>query len=238
VANFTSQFKPLAHSTLNWDTQLNTDLGNLETLLNGAVSVGSGQDMNGYTALGSFTGYNWSNAPLGLSDTFLAHVIADAASGAAVQTAHRMTNGSFESWRRYYVSGVGWTGWMIDTYDTGWVTSSTGITAASGWSLSASKYRILGGAVSISVVAARTGATITANTYGAIPTTPVANLPAGLVPAQSNGNISSVGASSTQLANGYASATGSCLAITTLAPSGALFTSSGSTVDLMGTYFL
>jgi hypothetical protein len=34
MAVFTSAYKPLAHGALNWDTQLRTDMGNLETVLN------------------------------------------------------------------------------------------------------------------------------------------------------------------------------------------------------------
>lgn len=238
MATFTSAFKALAHGALNWDTQLNADLGSLEALFAGATDIGSGVDLNGYGGQGTYVGFNLTNAPLGLGDTFLIQSIAPASGGAAVQTAHRMTNGAQESWRRYYISGVGWTGWVIDTYDTGWVTTATGIGSATGWNVTSSKYRIIGGQVSISIVATRTGATITANSQGGITTTPVATLPPALVPAQSNGNISSVGAASTQVAQGYASASGSSIALTTLAPGGQLLTSSGSTVDLMGTYFL
>lgn len=42
MAVFTSQFRQLAHGALNWDTQLDADLGALETLLNGYPALASG----------------------------------------------------------------------------------------------------------------------------------------------------------------------------------------------------
>jgi hypothetical protein len=68
------------------------------------------------------------------------------------------------------------------TEDTGWIASSTGITATTGWSLSMAKYRRIGKVVSIYVQFKRTGAAVTVNADGNIANIQVGTLPAGITP--------------------------------------------------------
>lgn len=61
MAVFTSLFRALAHSTLNWDTQLDTDLGALETLLQNSAYLNRSDagpintDWNGISLPGTYT---------------------------------------------------------------------------------------------------------------------------------------------------------------------------------------
>jgi hypothetical protein len=108
---FTSVYNAIAHGTPNWDAQLRTDVGNLGNIVNGATPLGSGKDLNGYNFQGVYFGSGFLNAPLGLADSFMVTCFATLDGATAVQVAYRMTSGSFASYRRYYVTGVGWTTW-------------------------------------------------------------------------------------------------------------------------------
>ena len=64
----------------------------------------------------------------------------------------------------------------IDADDSGWLTS--GITAATGWSITSQKYRKMRGVVALYVVVSRTGADITPSTIGDTTNAKVCTLPA------------------------------------------------------------
>jgi hypothetical protein len=108
---FASQYVPLVHGAVNWDTQLRTDITSLASIVNGALEQGSGKDLNNFNYQGVYIGATFGNAPLNLADTFLVFVVASVDARAAVQTAHRMTQGNYATYRRYYSVGVGWTAW-------------------------------------------------------------------------------------------------------------------------------
>jgi hypothetical protein len=77
-------------------------------------------------------------------------------------------------------------------------TYTSGLTASTGWTLGAYSYKRVGGIVSASVVATRSGATLTGTasgtTTGSLTDSPVFTFPAGFVPSYQNGMVSNGGA--------------------------------------------
>lgn len=237
MANFTSAFKALSHGSLNWDTQLDADLGALETLLNAPAGI-TGGDWNTVVDPGGFFGSSMANSPDGTTASFGVWVIRRGATFTA-QLAIRLDATVGAMYRRVQNAGT-WSAWVRindASQDTGWVTSGTGITAATGWTLTSSKYRNNNGVVSLYLLLTRTGAALTGSTAGLIAATAAAVLPAGLVPAQANGLVSAVGSQSTVAASGFvASGTGN-VTITNVTPGQSIATTSG-VLELVGTYLL
>jgi hypothetical protein len=234
---FTSAFKALTHGSLNWDTQLDTDMGNLEGLFNAASALATGSNLNGLTSPGLYTGASLVNAPGGSANTFLIWENY-ASAGTQAQIAVDITSTAIW-WRKCVASA--WSAWrqLTDSSilnDSGWVTTGTGITAASGFTFNFGRYRVSNGFVQFSAsVTKATAASATANAAGVVTAFSAAVMPAGLAPAFSNGVVVSTGSTSTILANGRVQSDGTVV-ITNLAPSQAVPV--GGVLDLMGSYSL
>jgi len=224
-----------------------TFLNNVETALaasmpNTATVFGPADLNTAFTQSGAYRGSNLTNAPGGSAASFMV-VVQYQDSSTQVQTAYDLAN-RVAWWRRQNLGA--WTSWhqyaddgnvaALAVQDTGWVTSSTGITAASGWSLVSAKYRILNGVAYLSVQATKTGSTITAGASGNLTNTPVFNLPSALIPSSSNGNYGNSGGNASFLASGFASQDSSAIVLAVAAPSYAI--AAGAVADLMGSHVL
>lgn len=225
-----------AHGGLNWDTNLEAALTELKTKANFADQGIPGADLNQVTTSGHYFGSSLANAPLGSASGFMviATIRPDGTTGA--QLAINVNGNGLLYMRRYTAST--WQAWypvVTSANDTGWVTASTGITAATGWTLNSSRYRNINGVVSLYLNVTRTGAALTANAAGIITPTAVAVLPAALVPAQSNGLISAVGNASTVAAAGYAGSNAN-VTIVNVAPSQSVAVS--GVLEMVGSYLL
>jgi hypothetical protein len=89
--------------------------------------------------------------------------------------------------------------------DSGWL--SSGITAASGWSIQAQNYRKINGIVSGNLSVTRTGSSITVPASGNIANTNLATLPSGYYNTeQSTGQVMTLAAG--PIINGYVNAEG------------------------------
>jgi hypothetical protein len=229
--------QPIAsHGGLNWDTNLEAALTELKTKANRADQTIPSTDLSQITESGWYYGSSLTNAPIGSTGPFMifdGHRV-DGTVGA--QLAIGTNSGGVLYMRRRSASVWGaWNQVVTDAGDTGWVTSSTGITAGTGFTLTATRYRILNGVVSIGLVGSRTGAAITANASGIITVTDIATLPASLTPTVTNGAIINNGSAATVQASGYANS-GGLIRLATATPSVGIPTSAG--IDLMGTYLL
>lgn len=219
-----------SHGALNWDAIIEADLAALATAINYGANV---SDCNNAIQSGYYYASGASNTPGASGQGFIVFVINRGDGAAIFQQAYNIITGQL--WIRRYQSSA-WTAWTAVVNDTGWVTSTAGFSAATGWTLGALKYRNLNGVVSIGATMTRTGATITANAAGIITATPILNLPAAVVPGQANGVITSAGPASTVTASGYVIASSSVISLTNAAPSQSI--ASGAVVDLLGTYLL
>lgn len=224
------------HGSLNWDTALEADLTALASGINAPVTLAASTDLNALTASGLYQGNTLVNAPGGSNQTFFLWVIRRDVNGSAQIALNISANAM---WQRTQTAGA-WSAWFRvndSGQDTGWVTASTGITAATGWTLNGSPaYRNDNGVVSIDVAVTKaTAATATANAAGIIASTPVVLLPGGLTPPTSNGVFHASGGVSTAFATGFARSSGD-IAIGALAPSTSIPV--GGILDLKGTYLL
>lgn len=199
------------HGSLNWDTTIESDLAALASAINTPVDV-SGTSLNSITRSGWYSGNNLTNSPDGTTASFTV-VVMYASTTFASQLAVRNADGAM--FRRTLGAGPAWSAWgqVVDsTSDTGWVTSGTGITAGSGFTLNGSKYRIRNGVVSIAFSVTKAASALGASSTGVIAQTTLVNLPAGLTPSNSGGAFQAGGASATALAFGYFSSAGTAVA--------------------------
>lgn len=220
-----------AHGGLNWDTNLEAALTELKTKANYADQGIPGGDLNQIQASGIYYGSGLTNAPAGSGNGFLVHHMVRPDGAAATQLAINVNGDGIVYVRRYSST---WQPWVF-IGASGWITSASGITAATGWTVSAARYRMSGAVISIVVTATRTGAAITANANGTISASDVANVPASIAPSQSNGLISSAGGLATVQAAGLITSSG-MLRLFNATPSVGIAT--GAVLDLAGTYGL
>lgn len=113
--------------------------------------------------------------------------------------------------------------------DTGWLTS--GITAATGWSISSQRYRRIGQVVEVLVAVKRTGAAITVSATGDVSDTAVCTVPTGFTTSGAHGLHSQGGRVAA-----YALLTNGIIYITACAPGGNIAT--GEALTIAGTYLL
>jgi hypothetical protein len=228
-----------SHGGLNWDTAIEADLAAIRTAINTATNIDNAS-LNTITTSGIYTGVSLSNAPSATPTYQYFVTVVASAGGNVVQDAHNLTTGS-SARRRYQTSTGTWSPWrhLVDdsSDDTGWVTSGTGMSAAtSGWTLGASRYRIVNNVVSIQAVVTRATSALTVNAAGVLASASAVALPAALVPAQANGFIGSGGGASTASATGYVSASSAAIVLTGGAPGQTIAV--GAILELMGTYLL
>lgn len=169
-----------SHGGLNWDTNLETNLGRLADGINLAANLGTA-DLNAILTSGIYYGSiaNLTNAPVsGGTSTLVLQVISSnvtAGSGHVVQRAARTVDGA--TWQRSYAPGYGWTAWTQIGGDTGWAFGSN-FSLASGWSTLvdpngvgsgsslAGGIRLVGKQLELRFRVNRTGSTLTADSSG------------------------------------------------------------------------
>lgn len=233
---FTSTYKSVAHGALNWDTQLQNDFIALEGSLNNSTGVNGG-DWNTVLDPGTFFGATMANSPDGTTSSFGVWVIRRGPTYTA-QLAIRLDPTVGAMYRRVQNNGT-WSAWVRITdasLDTGWVTASTGIAAATGWTLANAKYRVNNGVATIGFTATRTGAALAAaSAAGIVTKTAVATVPAALTPSTTNSAWSATGQSSTYAGSGHIDSGG--IVQLTLGPASAAL-GTNAVLDVYATYSL
>lgn len=230
-----------AHNSLNWDTVIEADLAALAGAINAASFAVPSSDWSQVLQSGQYYASSSVNAPGGSGHGFYVWDIHRGDNATAVQLAVDV-NVDGALYLRRYISGA-WQPWqqvataatiqaMIG--DTGWITSATGITAATGFTLTAAKYRIRNGLAIIGISGTWSGSTVAAGANGAIANTPIVNLPALLTPTATNGQLLNNGSAASFAAAGYPSQSLAKLVFTT-APGGM---PSGGAVDAYASYYL
>lgn len=224
--------QPIAsHGGLNWDTNLEAALTELKTKANYADQGIPGADLNQIFLGGTYYGSGLTNAPGGSANGFLVLHMVRPDGAAQAQLAINVNADGLVYVRRYAGS---WQPWQF-IGSSGWVTSATGITAMTGWSLTSARYRQIGSTIHLGIVVSRTGAAITANANGIISASDVASFPASLTPGQTNGAIIASGTSSTVQVAGMVTSN-AVLRLANATPSVGIAT--GAVLDLAGTYGL
>lgn len=193
------------HGALNWDATIEADLQALATAANVAADI-SGTNLNSLVRSGWYSGNNLTNSPDGTVASFTVLVMYQSTVFAS-QLAIRNADGV--AFVRTLGAGPAWSAWASFGADTGWVTTGTGITAASGFTLNGSSYRIRGGRVDIAFSVTKAATATAASSTGVVSgAPPLVNLPANLTPSASGGAFQAGGASATALAFGYFSSAG------------------------------
>lgn len=225
-----------AHGALNYDSILEADFAEIATKANGVDFGVPSSDWNLLTKSGAYYASTTTNSPNGSANGFFVYDMHRSDGAGAAQIAVNV-NGDLMYFRRYINSA--WQPWRTLVHsggDTGWVTTATGITAASGWTLNSSKYRNNNGVVSIQFNCTRSGAALPAfSTAGTFTPNQIVLLPSTIVPAQSNGLLSAAGGNSTIQASGYAASAGN-VTITQGTPGQTIGTN--AVVEMVGTYLL
>jgi hypothetical protein len=110
-------------------------------------------------------------------------------------------------------------------------TYTTGLTASTGWTLGAYSYKRVGGIVSASAVATRTGGTLSPAAAGTLADSAVFTFPAGFTPSYQNGSVSNGGTLGSNF-SGYVT-TGGVATITSLEASATFANNSAYTFSVM-----